>query len=212
MSELLDLWRDVGKRVGFYTIRTRDQIPESAGLYAWFVPLWRYSDDPEVLLASMQRLLMYDPKGDAGAPIRHRNIDFNWDRTNVTLTREGKPHLSQKWRSQWERMLSDPGASKVFEKALMEATLLTPPLYVGKADNLRVRYQDHVKGSGKNDFHRRFSEFLEFLPEITLSVADLLFVCIELEPEVNRQLRAFGLNELLEKIMHRTCRPPFSER
>ena len=212
MDELIDLWRDIGNRLGFYTHRTKGRIPESAGIYAWFVPLWRYSDNPEVLLQELQRIFLYDPRHEEGKQIRKTTVDFNWDSTSVTVARSGQATLSEKWKRQWSLMMNDPEAKQVFERALMEATLLTAPLYVGKADNLRTRYEQHVNGSAGNDFNRRFQTFMESFPNLALSVSDLLFVSIEFEPEVNRRLRTFQLNELLENIMLRACRPPFSMR
>ena len=95
----------------------------------------------------------------------------------------------------------------------MEASLLMPPLYVGKADNLRVRYTQHVEGAGPeaNVFHTRFTTFARSVG-LPLTVSDLLFVCIRTDPDTDRALRDANVNELLEHILMQLCQPPFSMR
>jgi hypothetical protein len=95
----------------------------------------------------------------------------------------------------------------------MEASILMPPLYVGKADYLKARYSQHVAGvgGGANVFHTRFTRFATS-QDIPLSVQDLLFVCIKADPTIESVFRGANLNILLEHVLMLLCRPPFSMR
>src|SRR6266704_704361 len=111
------------------------------------------------------------------------------------------------------RPLEDKALREAFQQALMEASIFMPPLYLGKTDNLRVRYGQHVQGMGPeaNVFHTRFTSFTQSLG-LTLAVSDLLFVCVQTDRDTDRTLRDANLTELLEHVLMRVCKPPFSMR
>ena len=208
-----DIWRDVGGRVGFFTKETRSSIPEVAGCYAWFLPLWIYTEDLPELVRIVHKLQLYDPTtNDVGW--RDANLDFVWDSIAVRTSRRPYPRrISSRTLSDWQRVLASPELRTAFEHALMEATILMPPLYVGKASSLSARYEQHVKGVGleANVFHSRFSEFARRL-HLPLAVSDLLFVCIITDSFTDRVLRDQELNDLLEAVMKLLCRPAFGMR
>jgi hypothetical protein len=156
--------------------------------------------------------LLYDP--DTGALSERRvPLTLNWDVIDLELRRVAAAEATPGLQKQWAQVMALPDVRAVFERSLMEASIFMPPLYVGKADNLRERYEQHVEGAraGVNTFHNRFTEFAR-RNSMTLSLSDLLFVCVETPLEDNRLLRALGLNELLEQLLMRLCRPPFSMR
>ena len=207
-----DIWRDVTRRVGFYTKETMDQIPEASGCYAWMIPLWIYNDDLEVFLSTVNRLLVFD-SGNENVAERTVRADFSWESIDTTLRKRHKVTMSQAKRRDWAKAMADARVREGFQHVLMEATLFMPPLYVGKADNLRDRYLQHTAGSDRetNTFHRRFTRFVTE-SRLTLSVSDLLFVCIETPPELAKVFHKEGFNELLEQVLMRLCRPSFSIR
>jgi len=210
---IADIWRDVGRRIGFYTKETRGLIPEASGCYAWFIPLWIFSEDLQSFLDTINKALLYDPHNE-GTPERLVRADFNWDSVDLTMRKRGDIRPTQAKLSDWKRAMEHADARDGFQQALMEASLFMPPLYVGKADNLRERYLQHVQGAGGadlNTFHSRFSRYAE-RAELRLAVSDLLFVCIQTPAELAAIFREQNLNELLEQILMRLCRPTFSIR
>jgi len=209
---LPDIWRDIGSRIGFYTKETADQIPESPGIYAWFLPLWMFSDNLDHFYAIAKRTLLHDPLREDGKPIRETSVPFAWDTITVTLKRGVARGISDDLRQRWDCMLEDPELRGTFALALMESSLLLPPLYVGKTDDLSVRYQQHTgSAGGPTGFFQRFRRFVETQGGgPSLGVHDLLFVCIQTDSAQNRRLRDRGLNVLLEQLIMRLAGPPFS--
>jgi hypothetical protein len=192
---LSDTWRQVGNRIHFFTKETSDQIPEVAGCYAWFIPLWN-------------TMLLYEPPGSA---VIEKTAKFHWDTINLQIRKVSRARHSAR-EDQWKKVLADPVLREAFQRALMEASIFMPPLYIGKADNLKVRYDQHVAGTeGANVFNTRFKAFMAD-KKISLSVSDLLFVCIETDRQTELVLSDARLHELLEMIVLALCKPPFSLR
>lgn len=215
---LTDVWRQISDRIGFYTKETAFDIPETSGVYAWFLPLWLYSEDPCVLAQTVQRAFLYDAdsttrRDTLGSPTRTAHVDYNWDTLMFSVERRAKFKLSDHYRTRWDEMLNRSEERDAFATALMESTLFTKPLYVGKTDNLNARYFQHVSGnrSQNNDFHNRFTEHCA-KEDLNLRVADLLFVCVSTDPPSSKTLRESDLNSLLEKVLLHLAAPPFSCR
>jgi hypothetical protein len=207
---LSDVWRDVGGRIGFYTKETASEIPEAAGCYAWFLPLWIYADDLPRLLAFADSVLRFDAR--TGNRVRGR-LEFNWEALDLSVEKVPNRGLSDDRIAEWAAALKNSEQRNALAKSMMEASILMPPLYVGKADNLRARYEQHVAGNSEqaNTFHRRFVEHVR-AQDVALELSDLLFVAIQTGRGTNETLRDAHLNELLEKILMLLCRPPFSIR
>ena len=200
-----------GCRLGFFTKETSQQIPEMDGCYAWMLPLWIYRENLDELLAVVGEMLCYDP-----FPEKEVDANFNWDRVNLKVRRSVALRSSETKQRLWQDLLSEDRTREALQHILLEASLLMPPLYVGKADNLKRRYLQHVQGSNQqtNDFHTRFTQCTA-AANIAIEVSDLLFVCITTPVEVRNTFNTEGrdhqeLNELIEQIMMQLCRPPFS--
>lgn len=213
MDDPSDIWRDVSSRIGFYTKETSHQIPETAGTYGWFVPLWMYSTDLDELLGLVRTLLNYEPKVESEGP---PNVvaEFNWVNVSLEVDKRPEEAITDSVRTAWQEMLDNEKAREGFQRAMMEATIFLPPLYVGKTDNLRVRYRQHISrrsssGSATGSFRARFNHFVD-KANIGLEPDDLLFVCIQTNAETSERFRAYGLNQLLEKLLMRLASPPFS--
>jgi hypothetical protein len=207
---LPDVWRAVGTRIGFFTKETRNEIPEAPGCYAWFIPLWLYSEDLPQFLEKLSKVMLYDPVKQGR---REVTAKFLWDAVSVHLEKHPNISTTEAREAEWRGVMADPHLRRAFEQALMEASILMPPLYVGKADSLRARYTQHVDGVGPeaNVFHTRFMTFAK-ATGLPLAVSDLLFVCIKTDAETDRTLRDANVHELLERILMQLCRPPFSMR
>ena len=199
-------------RLGFYTKETQHRIPESAGCYAWFVPLWLYREDLDEFLRAVSTLVNYEPD-----PEQTVDAPFNWERVRFLVRRDIDTSATERKRDTWSRALRDPDAREALQRSLIEASLLLPPLYIGKAANLRRRYLQHSQGTGDgNDFHRRFAACAA-TTNLPLSVSDLLFVCIETPRELQAALKGASvetaeLDLLTEQILMQLCHPPFSLR
>lgn len=209
---LADIWRDVGRRIGFFTKETRNQIPDQPGIYGWFLPLWLYREDLEGLLRLIETLHLYEP-GTGGVARSDLEVELNWDSFAMSIQRQSAAKASTAKRDKWESALKHPEQRQTIQRALMEASIFMPPLYVGQTLDLRARYFQHVYGTrdGKNDFHRRFSDFAK-QHDFPLSVGDLLFVSIETSHQDSSVLREFKLPELIEQVVMQICRPTFSVR
>ena len=182
-------------------------IPEQPGCYAWFLPLWIYQSDLNKLMKAVGEIYRYEQE-----PEKVLNANFTWHSVNLRVRSHAavRPALGELSET-WDQILADDESKAALEQLLLEASLLMPPLYVGRTANLRVRYQQHLaKTKGKNDFHTRFSECIAE-SDLDLKISDLLFVCVKTHDELKKRLDSFDNVELLvEQILMQFCRPPFS--
>lgn len=202
-----DVWRSIGDRLRFYTKETASDIPSEPGIYAWFLPLWIYHDDLSSFINLVNSVYLYDA-AEEGTPRATSQLMLNWDSLQITAEPSFHRQPTAAMSAKWAHALQHRPA---FQTALMEASVLLPPLYVGKADVLAARYSQHVEGGDGNTFHKRFTEHAR-AKKLPVQVSDLLFACILTGREEDDVLRAFGLNDLLEKVMMHLARPPFSLR
>lgn len=221
---LFDGWARPTGQLHIFTSLTRDEIPSTGGCYAWFLPLWILHDDLGVLLEVVNRIFRYEQD-----PERKLEASFTWERVGLRVNRGATVSPQPASVDTWNRLLDEHRGRGALERVLLEASLLMPPLYVGRATNLRSRYNEHVRGGGdKNTFHNRFTDCLRRLGremndkrlDGTLAVEDLLFVCVtdvsrnglgEEEAAPERALLARPEVEgLIEEILMTICRPPFS--
>ena len=208
----LDVFRNltsVDNRLAFYTKESKSEIPESPGCYAWVLPLWLYDEDLDNLLKMVCDLYSYDQ-----IEKRKLNANFTWESVHLDISRGTEAKARDEMRSLWGQVMSDEEARNALQMALMEATLLMPPLYVGRTKDLSRRYIEHTStsASDRNSFGNRFRTFTT-QRRIKLSVSDLLFVCIKTEAKNFTDASIIDdtkFNQLIEQILMRFCRPPFS--
>lgn len=209
----VDIWRHVAERIGFYTKETAGRIPDQPGIYGWFLPLWEYDHRIDETQRRVTALRLYDTD-NLGACSRSVPVDFHWRSYDMELRGRGDSRALRPARlREWQDLQSDPEGAAAFSAALMQATIFTAPLYVGRADNLSVRYSQHVTGAmpEKNTFHRRFTEYAS-TENLGLQVSDLVFVCIPIDSPTEETLDSRGLTSLLEYFLMRLTQPPFSDR
>ena len=193
--------------MGFFTLQTSDDIPAAPGCYGWFLPLWLLHDTLPDFLRAFGGTLNHESKSpdelDAG---------FAWDSVKVRVRRAFEPTLPPFALPLWDRLNEDESTRFALQQVLLQASILVPPLYVGKTDNLRRRYNQHTSPDGSG-FNTRFSAYA-LTADLSLQVADLIFVCIRTEAAVEKALTeagdAYRINSLVEEILKRLCRPPFS--
>lgn len=213
----LDVFRNLTSaesRIGVYTMETNDRIPVGPGCYAWFLPLWIYREELDKFVQIVGNILDYEQE-----PEKKVNVSFTWENVNLQARRNTKIKMETETPEKWAQALADVRVRKVLQKTLLEASLLMPPLYVGRTNNLKQRYLQHTHnyGSKKNTFHSRFTEFAETI-ELKIAVSELLFVCIESDKsdESGESRGILGnsdesdFNRLIEQLLMQFCRPPFS--
>jgi len=199
-------------RLGLYTKETSGRIPEFPGCYAWLLPLWLYREDIDELMRIVGGLLGYDKE-----PEQVVEASFTWESVKLRVRRFSKDRPREGLRATWKHLLADESAKEALQQTFLEASLLMPPLYVGRTGNLKRRYLQHVKGSyEKNDFHSRFTGHVKKL-QLKISVSDLLFACIRTPKELSHAFAKHegeekDLNGLIEQILMQFCRPPFNLR
>ena len=182
-------------------------IPEQPGCYAWFLPLWIYQTDLNRLMELIGEVYGYEQE-----PESVMNAQFNWHSVDFRVRSQATVRpVRGDLAELWDQILADDEARAALTQLLLEASLLMPPLYVGRTANLKVRYQQHLtETKGKNDFHTRFMKCISE-SDLDLQIGDLLFVCIKTQDHLNQSLNQFYNVELLvEQILMQFCRPPFS--
>jgi hypothetical protein len=209
---LHDIWRNLSSRVLFFTKETAYDIPEAPGVYGWFLPLWIFDTKLESFLAKINALYSYDAKCQSVAECEVQ-AGFNWEHLAVRLRKSYSNIVAQERVVEWDARMGDKSQKEAIAVSLMESSIFMPPLYVGKADVLKTRYEQHVQGFPRNanHFHARFTNFAR-KQDLNLNVSDLLFVCILSDLSVQAKLKSANANELLETVLLKLCKPVFSDR
>ena len=215
MTHPLSAFRDLtkaGSRLGFFTSATRAEIPTGPGCYGWFLPLWLVPSTLSGFLRVFGDVLTHEAK-----PPGELRAGFKWDAVKVRVRREFDASINEdKWGPLWDRLYENEATRDLFQHILLQASILTPPLYVGTAKNLRFRYNQHTRdpNPGDNSFHSRFKDYTE-KSDLGISVEDLIFVCVRTDTDGLSAVKERDMSEthkLLEEILKRLCRPPFSMR
>lgn len=221
---LFDGWARPTGQLHIFTSLTKDEIPHTGGCYAWFLPLWILRDDLCVLMKVVDGIFRYEED-----PEQSLTAKFRWERVGLRVNRGATVAPQQESVDTWNRLLEEDDGRCTLERVLLEASLLMPPLYVGRATDLRSRYNQHVRGGGdKNTFHNRFRDCLRRIAcelndsrlEVDLAVKDLLYICVtdasnddnvnENESPAQSLLASREVEKLIEEILMTICRPPFS--
>ena len=213
--DIIKTWNDVSENIGFYTKETSFNIPESPGIYAWFIPLWLYNDDVYELIKFVKDAMLYDSdikqrnKPFQGSSERESKIDFNWDYIDIKLKKNHKLR-SKGDIDRWATSDNNKEEYASISESLMKASIFAKPIYIGRADSLSSRYSQHVSGTvEKNVFNTRFKEFTQE-SNVKLNVDDLLFACIPISQKSNAVLKDRDLTTVLESILMNLVHPSFS--
>ena len=217
---LNDVWRTIGKEVGFFYEGNFDDVPSVPGVYAWFYPLRLISRSPEALqkiVTDVQALLNYDSLAE-GPPTRDTELILTWWSWLLRAGRIPKPLvLSETLNQAWADVTANDEDFTDFQRSLLKASIFMPPLYVGKADDLRARCGQHLTGAGdSNDFHRRFEHSARRLDLPLRYVHQLIFACVRTGSGLNAEEEdgrpSTRVHELVEAIMKGICAPPYGMR
>ena len=209
-----DVWRNIDKHLGVYLSKTFDQIPESSGVYSWFYPLRVTTHDLRELITELSKVAEYDALSDS-RPSSQNDLDFNWTTSTITLEQSVKlKSIPESVYSAWDELVNDENQFNQVRKALMSASLLMPPLYIGKAKILRRRCAQHVHENDEDltGFRRRFETFAESEGFTTKKVKDLIFVCIQTgnyETSDGYDNAFVNPHSVVEEILKAVSKPPY---
>ena len=155
-----DLWRKLSSdQIGFFTEKTSSKIPQKPGIYAWFLPIdirWDLSAE----IKRCKSYYNYDSKVKGSYSLKGQ-VEFQWARFKyeacITEDYRVQSTLEKKWRDMSSSLSTND--FKALRQTINLTSIFSKPLYVGLTKNLSGRYEQHLTGSGGNDFHKRFKNF-----------------------------------------------------
>jgi|LWDU01.1.fsa_nt_gi hypothetical protein len=216
-----DVWRDISKYINIYTSKNFDDVPSKPGVYAWFYPIELPSMNIGDLAVELSSILNYDSKLK-DEPCNKEVIPFNWKDTEVRIKEIPHSRFSDATHKKWDNMSKDKKSLLHFRKIMLVSSILMPPLYVGKTNNLLRRCNEHRNsGEDKNGFHNRFEEYTKNKKLVngrefnSKTVEDLIFVCIKTDLNESHEILEKDENffsELLEEILKVIAKPPYGEK
>jgi len=208
---LNDVWLNVNKEIGFYTKETFETIPDGPGVYAWFYPLRIITKDPYQFIQEVNLILNYDSSVN-GKPSKKKLVEFKWETIDLDLGINFKEPNLGNFLGIWQKAAESEAKFDQLRRIIMKASILMPPLYVGKTVQLRRRCLEHVNGN--SDFNKRYSSFAGKNKIKFDRVEDLLFVCIKTieETKGESQTDIEDLEDLVEAIMKNLSKPIYSEK
>ena len=209
---LNDVWRSFEDDIGIYHKGKFDQVPESPGVYAWFYPLRLSNTDLTSLIREVNKVLSFDASVN-GLAERQVSAEFAWERIDIRARRLPRSSpLPEHILTAWSNVNENAQLLDDFNKVLLRASVLMPPLYVGKTINLRVRCAQHLDGRDRgNTFHKRYEDFAAATNVRSQQIKDLLFVSLKTGTSSTREPTS-PLEDVVEEVMKRLCRPAYSSR
>ncbi len=208
----LELWKNFSEKLKIVTTDNQWDLPDSPGVYGWFLPFYIYNKDLYKLVDTISNVYLYDSKSK-GIPQRDASIEYNWDKLDISISKEKKTNLKENTTKFWNAISKDTDKLDSFANVFLLSSIFAPPLYVGKAKNLKDRYYQHIDGYGKekNTFNTRFTNRMKEL-NITLTVRDLLFLCIPLTRCQNDIMKQDESEKAIEDILMSIVKPNYSDR
>ena len=213
-----DVWKDISSYIEVYTSVTFDKVPVVPGVYAWFYPITPPSKNIEDLEVELSTILNYDSKLE-GEKRGKGNIEFNWKNLEVNVSEEPKKDFPDIAKQQWDEFKQDNNIYRDLQKIMYVASILMPPLYIGKTNNLRVRCRQHRTSTNeeKNSFRNRFETFTK--DKLLKNdknfryrrVEDLIFVCIRTDTLGGIENSGTNSEVLLEEIFKLLANPPYGK-
>ncbi|WP_226610396.1 hypothetical protein [Marinobacter nauticus] len=176
-----ELWRKLtSDQIGFYTDKTSSKIPEKPGIYAWFLPV-DISGELSKAIRKYKEYQGYDSTIKNSYCVRGIS-EFQWStlRYDAHITNDYRVQstLENKWIEMSEELSGKK--FKALRQAINLTSIFSKPLYVGLTKNLSGRYEQHLAGTRKNSFYKRFTDFSNE-KGLDISIKQLIFCCIPFE-------------------------------
>lgn len=205
-----------------------DLLPSLPGVYSWFFPLVVYNEDTlESFFSRVEYVLKYRNYNYASnenlsyeeMQIQKFENIFAFGKTEI-YKKDFLLKLKEEYASSWESLRIDEVAWKNFKNQLLDASIYLKPLYIGKADNLRNRINQHINYRTTNSFGFRFEQYIKKMPPFlglnnknmsglvgSVNVNDLHLSVLPFKDELKSEN-----NKLIEKLLQHLIQPNFSER
>ena len=210
-----DVFRDLTKHIGVFWEDTFDQVPDEPGIYAWYYPLRIVSLELDMLLRELTSVFNFD--STVKGPVAWQSdVTLCW-RTVHLEAREAARHqgLSGALTDRWNSLVNHEAAFATFRQHLLAASILLPPLYIGKAERLQTRCFQHIRGNNDNGFHSRFETFAKANSLASPRVEKLIFACVRVAKATAQQPEESpegSTARLLESILQLAGCPPYGMR
>lgn len=210
MSSINDIWKNI--HIGFYTFKDKDRIPSSPGSYAWYCPLDIRTDNYDEFIQMYKTIFEYDSKKQTSIISRNSEIELPWKILKHSMEFALKLLPKEKKLSNctiedlWYEINTDKVLLRKFRIALSKSSILLPPLYVGKTNNLAKRHKEHCESdinSEKGSFKKRFLNHVR-RSDINIDFEDLIFFATTLEDLPKNS------EEFLEEILKLFSQPIYS--
>lgn len=202
-----DVWRTIDDELGIHC-QDKDnfeQIPDAPGVYAWFYPLYVTSRDFDEFLEQIRKVHLYDA-WSKGVPRLEDEAKVGWLLLKRTIQFENPPiEIGEGLRKTWESLAANDDDFFRLREVFMRASLLMPPLYVGKAGTLNKRCYSHIRGISK--FAERYERRAEELELTCRNVKDLLLLTLKTS-SIDEEAGT-AAEDLVEKVLNLVARPPY---
>jgi hypothetical protein len=208
-----ELWRKLtSDQIGFYTDKTSSKIPEKPGIYAWFLPI-DINGELSTAIRKYKEYYGYDSSikdnFNVGGVSEFQWSTFRYE-AYVTSDYRVQTTLEDKWIGMSEELSSK--RFKALRQAINLTSIFSKPLYVGLTKNLSGRYEQHLSGTKKNSFYKRFTDFSE-AKGLDIRMKQLIFCCIPFD-HFNYSEEGFmddDAIQVIEYIVKNICGPVFGE-
>jgi hypothetical protein len=180
-------------------------VPESRGIYSWFYPIIIYEEDTyDSFMHRIRYFLNFSLDTMESSMWLTFSKENAWEKYKLNFHIEGGD--SDTIKKHWSMIKSD----SEFKKSVFESSFWNRPLYVGKAENLNSRINQHQ--NGVSDFSKRFKLACDnynfkndpdFRFSSSLSTRNLLLSYTVLNYDESHLVS-------LEKILQYTTKPNFS--
>jgi hypothetical protein len=182
-------------------------VPDARGIYSWFYPIIIYEEDTyDSFIHRIRYFLNFSLFTNESKKVMVFKQEDAWDRFELVFQLEGK--TSNEIKRNWNTIKHD----EEFKRCVLESSFWNRPLYVGKAQNLFSRIDQHQ--SGQSGFSKTFQKACEnynfngnkeYRFASSLSIKHLMLSYTILNFTESRI-------ETLEKILQQTTKPNFSKR
>jgi len=180
-----------------------ERIPPISGVYAWFYPLTVTSLDLDEFLNELRQVHLYDAREKASPGLEDAKR-LGWFLVKTAIQFENPPtEISPTIRSTWKRLTENEARFDKVKRIFMRASLLMPPLYVGKATTLSERCHDHIRG--ETGFAQRYRSRAQELGFHCKEVSDLILLTLETSSAAEED----ASEKLVEKVLNLVGRPPY---
>ena len=200
-------------RIYINTYETRHRIPESSGCYAWFLPLYQFEPELSSNLELVSKIFNYEPS--RSSPTATAKLQLDWETFEINATRSMKCDTPAQRDVGWRKAVKSHG--RAVDSFLIDAACTSCP----RCTSVRRISSVHATTStsqiqrigslSKNSFASRFNGQASRLG-LGVWVPDLIFACIESPDGAEVLTREADLAELLEFVLIRLGRPPYSVR